>query len=115
MNWIKCSERQPSKSGNYLVTVRYGIKYYGVEYQPFCISYDKQHWLTTKEIVAWNDEEIKPYEPPTGLQTVVVHIEGVEDDVEVFSKINTAITNAVEEEGYTVGALTSSWKEGGDK
>lgn len=130
MNWIKCSERQPSKSGGYLVTAL-GMDYltnklyYFVDYisyytgRPFGDE-DKSYygWQTTSDVVAvvaWNDEELEPYKPPTGLQTVEVYIEGVEDDVEVFSKINTAITKAVEEEGYTVGALTSSWKEGGDK
>ena len=120
MNWIKCSERQPSKSGDYLVTYKEDGAYY-VDYVcyyvelPYADADEYYGWQTMSDVVAWNDEILEPYKPTTGLQTVVVHIEGVEDSVEVFSRINTAITKAVEEEGYTVGVLTSSWKEGGDK
>lgn len=67
MNWIKCSERQPSKSGIYLVTVKVS-GYYIID----CISYyttplwfdeGNNGWTTKHEVVAWNDEEIEPYKP----------------------------------------------------
>lgn len=120
MNWIKCSDRQPSKSGSYLATYKIGGAYYVDFISYYKMLWDDEDdgyngWATRNDVVAWIDEELKPYKPTTGLQTVVVHIEGAENSVEVFSRLSTAITNAVEKEGYVVGVLSSSWKEGGDK
>lgn len=66
MNWIKCSERQPSKSGSYLATYKVEgayyvdfIKYYKVPWEDESDGYDG--WATMSEVVAWIDEELEPY------------------------------------------------------
>lgn len=64
MNWIKCSERQPSKSGDYLVTYKEDGAYY-VDYICYCVENEcfGDGWKTLKDVVAWNEKEIKPYKP----------------------------------------------------
>lgn len=69
MNWIKCSERQPSKSGSYLVTYKKEDGAYDVDYINYYANLpwnDKDGydgWGTLNDVVAWNDEEIEPYKP----------------------------------------------------
>lgn len=67
MNWIKCSERQPSKSGDYLVTYKEDGAYY-VDYITYYTTLpwsDKDYdgWATMYDVVAWNDEILEPYKP----------------------------------------------------
>ena len=115
MNWIKCSDRQPSKSGSYLATYKIGGAYY-VDF----ISYYKMPWededdgyngwATMNDVVAWIDEELEPFYEQTGTQTIVVTIENVPNNTIESSRLNNIIIEAIEREGYTAGIPSSTWK-----
>ena len=120
MNWVRCEERQPDKSGSYLITYEDKDLLGNVEYScDICSFYtedsDEEHdefsgWQTVAKVVAWNDEEIVPFYEQTGTQTIVVTIENVPNNTIESSKFNNIIIEAIEREGYTAGIPSSTWE-----